>query len=43
MKKRMFLMLIVMAAFIAVIGGVKLRQTRSASAQGASFQPPPSP
>lgn len=41
MKKRMFLMLLAMAVFIAVLAGVKMRQIKSASAQGASFQPPP--
>ena len=41
MKKRMFLMLLAVAVFVAVIGAVKMRQVRSASAQGASFQPPP--
>lgn len=41
MKKRMFLMLLAMAVFVAVIGSVKYRQIRTASAQGASFQPPP--
>lgn len=41
MKKRMFLMLLAVAVFIAVLGGVKMRQIKAASAQGASFQPPP--
>ncbi|MFP5284433.1 MAG: biotin/lipoyl-binding protein, partial [Thermoanaerobaculia bacterium] len=41
MKKRMFLMLLAMAIFIAALGAVKMRQIKSASAQGASFQPPP--
>jgi membrane fusion protein, multidrug efflux system len=34
-------MLLAMAVFIAVIGAVKMRQIKTASAQGASFQPPP--
>ncbi len=41
MKKRMFLMLLATAIFIAAIGVVKMRQIKTASAQGASFQPPP--
>jgi membrane fusion protein (multidrug efflux system) len=41
MKKRMFLMLLAVAIFIAAIGAVKMRQIKTASAQGASFQPPP--
>ena len=41
MKKRMIVMLIVVVAFIAAIGTVKVRQVRGAMAQGASFQPPP--
>jgi membrane fusion protein (multidrug efflux system) len=41
MKKRMILMLIAVAVFVAAIGFVKLRQVRGAMAQGASFQPPP--
>lgn len=41
MKKRMFLMLLGMAIFIAALGAVKMRQVKAASAQGASFQPPP--
>ena len=41
MKKRMFLMLLAMAVFIAILGAVKMRQIKTASAQGASFQPPP--
>ena len=41
MKKRMFLMLLAVAVFIAILGGVKMRQIKTASAQGASFQPPP--
>lgn len=41
MKKRMFLMLVGVAIFIAAIGSVKMRQVKEASAQGASFQPPP--
>jgi membrane fusion protein (multidrug efflux system) len=41
MKKRMFLMLIVAIAFLALIGGFKFVQIRAAIAQGGSFQPPP--
>ena len=41
MKKRMFLMLLAVAVFIAILGGVKMQQIKAASAQGASFQPPP--
>jgi len=41
MKKRMFLMLAVMIAFIGAIGGFKFFQIRSAMAAGANFQPPP--
>lgn len=41
MKKRMFLMLLAVAVFVAVIGSVKLRELKSSGAQGASFQPPP--
>jgi membrane fusion protein (multidrug efflux system) len=37
----MFLMLLGMALFVGAIGAVKYRQIKSASAQGASFQPPP--
>lgn len=41
MKKRMFFMILAMAVFIGAIGMVKYRQIQAASAQGASFQPPP--
>jgi membrane fusion protein, multidrug efflux system len=41
MTKRMLLMLLGMALFVGAIGAVKYRQIKSASAQGASFQPPP--
>jgi membrane fusion protein (multidrug efflux system) len=41
MKKRMFLMLVAVAAFIGAIGAVKVHQIRGAMAQGGSFQPPP--
>lgn len=41
MRKRMFLMLAVVIVFIAIIGGVKVFQVRSAMAQQGSFQPPP--
>jgi membrane fusion protein (multidrug efflux system) len=41
MKKRMFFMLLVMVAFLAVIGGFKYFQIKAAMAQQGSFQPPP--
>ncbi|MGE5344699.1 MAG: efflux RND transporter periplasmic adaptor subunit [Acidithiobacillales bacterium] len=41
MKKRMILMLISMAIFIAAVGAVKVGQVRAAIAQHASFRPPP--
>src|ERR1700686_5067992 len=41
MKKRMFVMLAVVIAFIAVIGLVKFLQIKKAIAQGSSYQPPP--
>ncbi|MBW8876841.1 MAG: efflux RND transporter periplasmic adaptor subunit [Acidobacteria bacterium] len=41
MKKRMFLMLLAVAVFVAALGTVKARQIRGAMAQHASFQPPP--
>jgi membrane fusion protein (multidrug efflux system) len=41
MKKRMALMLFVLAAFLAAVGTLKFRQVRAAIAQNASFLPPP--
>jgi membrane fusion protein, multidrug efflux system len=41
MKKRMILMLLSVAAFVAVIGTIKFRQVQTAIAQASSFQPPP--
>jgi len=41
MAKRMVLMLLVLAAFLAVVGVVKFRQVQAASTQSSSFQPPP--
>ena len=41
MLKRMILMLIVTAAFIAALGLVKFRQIQEAMGQAAAFQPPP--
>ena len=41
MKKRMILMLVLVFAFIAIVGGVKFFQIKSAMAQHANFQPPP--
>ena len=41
MKRRMILMLVIAAVFIATIAAIKTRQIRGAIKQGASFQPPP--
>ena len=41
MAKRMLVMLVTVAAFLAVIGTVKFRQIQAAVAQASSFQPPP--
>jgi len=41
MKKRMFLMLVVMAVFVSAIGAVKYNQVKKSIAQHTSFQPPP--
>jgi membrane fusion protein (multidrug efflux system) len=41
MVKRMILMLLAVAVFVAAIGAIKVHQIRGAMAQGASFQPPP--
>lgn len=41
MNKRMFQMLVVVLAFVAVIGYVKFQQISGAIAAGKSFQPPP--
>jgi len=41
MRKRMIVMLVAVAAFVVVIGSVKVRQVQFAAAQAASFQPPP--
>jgi membrane fusion protein (multidrug efflux system) len=41
MNKRMFQMLILVLAFVAVIGYVKFQQISTAIAAGKSFQPPP--
>jgi membrane fusion protein (multidrug efflux system) len=41
MKKRMFLMLVTVAALVGVLGAVKLKQVRTAIAEHAAFQPPP--
>ena len=41
MKKRMFLMLLAVAVFVAAVGAIKYRQVRGAIAQASSFQPPP--
>ena len=39
--KRMIVMLIVTALFVAALGFVKFKQIETAIAQGAAFQPPP--
>jgi len=41
MTKRMILMLAAVAAFLAIVSTIKLRQFKAAAAQAASFQPPP--
>ncbi len=41
MRRRMIQMLLVVAAVVAVLATVKVRQFQAASAQAASFQPPP--
>lgn len=41
MARRMILMIVVTAAFIAGLGFIKFRQIQTAIAEGASFQPPP--
>ena len=41
MKRRMILMLVIAAVFIATIAAIKTRQIQRAIKQGASFQPPP--
>ena len=41
MRKRMVVMLLAVAAFVAAIGGVKFRQIQAGMAMAASFQPPP--
>lgn len=41
MTKRMLLMLAVVIVFVAVVGGFKFFQIRTAMAQQGSFQPPP--
>ncbi len=41
MKKRMIVMLVSMAIFVAAIGGVKFLQIKAAIAAYAAFQPPP--
>ena len=41
MKKRMLLMLVVVIAFIAIVGAFKFFQIKKAIAQGSSYQPPP--
>ena len=40
MARRMILMLVVLAAFIASIGFVKYKQIQAANARGSTFQPP---
>src|SRR4029453_688417 len=41
MKKRMFLMLVVVIGFLAIIGFVKFNQIQTAIAQGKAWTPPP--
>jgi len=41
MAKRMLIMILVVAAFIATIGFVKYRRIQTAMAQSGSYQPPP--
>jgi membrane fusion protein (multidrug efflux system) len=41
MAKRMIVMLVLVAAFVAAIGTLKYRQVRAAMAAGAAWQPPP--
>jgi membrane fusion protein (multidrug efflux system) len=41
MRKRMFLMLAIVIAFIAIVGGFKFSQIRAAMASQGSYQPPP--
>jgi len=41
MKKRMILMLVTVAVFVATLGGIKFRQVQAAISQYSSFQPPP--
>src|SRR4051812_3019379 len=41
MRKRMLLMLVIVIAFIAILGAVKVTQIKKAMAQQGSFQAPP--
>ncbi len=41
MKKRMALMLALVAIFLAAVGTIKVRQVKAAIAHNSSFQPPP--
>lgn len=41
MTKRMLVMLVAVAVFVAVLGGLKYRQVKAGMAEGESFQPPP--
>src|SRR3954465_4720482 len=41
MTKRMIVMLLAVAAFLGVLGTVKLRQIQAGMAMAAAFQPPP--
>lgn len=41
MKRRMALMLTLVAAFLAVVGTLKVRQVKASIGQNSSFQPPP--
>jgi len=41
MKKRMALMLALVAVFLAAVGTLKVQQVKAAIAKNSSFQPPP--
>ena len=41
MRKRMLILLLAMAGFVAAVGSYKFLQIKAAIAQGASWQPPP--
>jgi len=41
MKKRMLIMLVIVAIFVAGLGGIKVWQIKAAMAAGAKMAPPP--